>query len=146
MIICCFAPSYDTWELFPSEPLHRRRGVCALRGLLGNRENTWSLQTSSQHNTIETVLPLSLTCCTGSSLWSSSCRTPAVLPAASFPRPPPPGWTWRSAPGFRDDWCHRNWAQPKTLKIHSVVYGRTSPKYIFYYFQDISTLDYHKVT
>lgn len=27
-----------TWELFPSEPLHRMRGVCALRGLLWNSQ------------------------------------------------------------------------------------------------------------
>lgn len=119
-----FAISCDTWELFASEPLHSRRGVCALRGLLGNRNKhviTADLSTTQQSGTGPSVSPL--TWCIGSFLWSCFCQTLAVLPAASFPRHPP-GWTWGFAPGSRDDLCferqcHRNGAQPRTLKIKS---------------------------
>lgn len=122
-----FAVSCDTWELFASEPLHSRRGVCALRGLLGNRNKhviTADLSTTQQSQTGPSLSPL--TCCIGSFLWSCFCRTPAVLPAASFPRRPP-GWTWGFAPGSRDDLCferHQNGAQPKTLEIKSGVSTR----------------------
>lgn len=120
---CCHC---DTWELFPSEPLHARRGVCALRGLLGNRHRhviTADFSTTPQTQTGPSLSPL--TCCTGSFLWSWFCRTPAVLPAASFPHRPP-GGTWGFAPGSRDDLCfgrqcHRNGVQPKSLKIKSGV-------------------------
>lgn len=48
--------SCDTWELFPSEPLHRRRGVCARWGLVGNEKNTWSLQTPWELNKLRLCL------------------------------------------------------------------------------------------
>lgn len=100
--------------------------MCALRGLLGNRSKrviTAGLSTTQGSRTGPSLSPL--TCCIGSFLWSWSCRTPAVLPAASFPRRPP-GWRWGFAPGSRDDLCferqcHRNGAQPRTLKIKSEV-------------------------
>lgn len=52
-----FAVSCDTWELFASEPLHSRRGVCALRGLLGNRNKHVITLTSPQHHRARLGLP-----------------------------------------------------------------------------------------
>lgn len=52
---CC---QRDTWELFPSEPLHRRRGVCALRGLWETGQTRDDLIRSQQTRSVPFPFPL----------------------------------------------------------------------------------------